>query len=213
MSTAGVYGFIKNGVEKIGYSNCDSYPDWLGVKIVKFINETTKEEMEQIFEKIILVDESMIATEEQIKKCEKWFASLTHGEKSNWYDLIRLTQGNLDLYKDEELEYMFSGKDMYADYKYIINLDNNELEIYETDFDTKEEKVIGIYLLDKVTERDMELLSNESLEKNEIKDSVGIEELNSMERKKVLLEKIVELCKEEEVRRYFVSQYIDTVIA
>ena len=123
---AGVYGFIKNGVKKIGYKHCDAYLYDLGANIAKFINETTKEEMEEIFEKIILVDNSTEATDEQIKKCEKWFQPIHGKEKSNWYNLLRLTHGNLFLYKEVELEYMFNGEDLYVEYKYIINLDNNK---------------------------------------------------------------------------------------
>ena len=64
MSTSGVYGFIKDGVEKLGHNHYDSYLEGLGISIVKFIRETSKEEMEQIFEKIIIVDNNIEATEE-----------------------------------------------------------------------------------------------------------------------------------------------------
>ncbi|MVX64893.1 hypothetical protein GKZ28_14440 [Clostridium chromiireducens] len=198
MSTTGVYGFIKNGVEKIGYNHCDSYLYDLGANIAKFINETTKEEMEEIFEKIILVDDSIEATEEQIKKCEKWFLPMTDEKKSTWYNLIRLAQGNLNLHKEGELEYMFNGKDMYANYKYIINLDNNEFEIYETDLETEEEKVIGIYQLDKVTESDIQELYKIRLEEKE-----RIALVRKEEKEKMLSEKVKELSQDEEFIKYY----------
>jgi hypothetical protein len=189
---AGVYGFIKNGVKKIGYKHCDSYIEVLGIKIAKFINETTKEEMEEIFEKIILVDNSTEATDEQIKRCEKWFQPIHGREKSNWYNLLRLTQGNLYLYKDGELEYMFNGEDLYVEYKYIINLDNNKFEIYETDFETEEEKMIGIYPLDKVNESDIKDLYEIRLEEEKIRALAKKEE-----KERMLSEKIEELSQDE----------------
>lgn len=201
MSTSGVYGFIKNGVEKIGYNHCDSYLYDLGIKIVKFINETTKEEMEEIFQKIILVDNNTEATDEQIKKCEKWFQPMQSREKSNWYNLLRLTQGNLHLYKEGELEYMFNGENMYAEYKYIINLDNNEFQIYETDFETEEEKMIGNYALNEVTESDVQELYKIRLEEEKMRELVKKEE-----KERMLLEKVEELSEDEEFMRYYLDE-------
>lgn len=207
MSTRGVYGFIKNGVEKIGYNHCDSYICELGANIAKFISETTKEEMKEIFEKIILVDDNTEVTDEQIKKCEKWFQPMGYGEKS-WYNLLRSAQGNLDLYKDGELEYMFNGENMDVEYKYVINLDNNEFEIYETDFETEEMKVIKIYPLDKVNESDVQALYKIRLEEEKKRALAKKEEeiFEKEEKERVLLEKIEELSQDEEFMRYYHSE-------
>lgn len=206
MSTSGAYGFIKNGVEKIGYNQYDSYIDDLGIKIVKFINETTKEEMEQIFDKIILVDDKNDATDEQNMECEKWFASFTHGEKNYWYDLLMLMEGNLRLYKEGVL-HMLNAKSRYVDYKYIINLDNNEFEIYKNDLETKAEKLIAVYQLDKVTERDIKLLLDEPLEEEEIKHPAWVEKLRTAEGEKMLLKRSVELYNDEEFMKYYCNEF------
>ena len=35
MGTRGLYGFRKNGIDKLTYNHLDSYPDWLGKKVVE----------------------------------------------------------------------------------------------------------------------------------------------------------------------------------
>lgn len=89
--------------------------------------------MNNIFDKIILVDLSHNATSEQIEECKK-YADLTVSLKTleDFYCLLRNTQGNLQYYRDDNLRYMInyeSGLDQYQ-YQYIINLDNKQLEIY-----------------------------------------------------------------------------------
>lgn len=144
MGTRGVYGFHKNGIDKITYRFEDSYPRELGESIIRFIFSTSKEERNNIFDKIIIVDEESVPTLEQIQECQKYYNSEI-GEKNifDWYCLLRKSQGKLDLYKND-LRYMIDGKgfmhdSLYCEWGYVINLDNNELEIYEG-FQTKPNK-------------------------------------------------------------------------
>ena len=37
MGTRGLYGFRKNGVDKVTYNHYDSYPEYLGRNILEFI--------------------------------------------------------------------------------------------------------------------------------------------------------------------------------
>lgn len=39
MSTRGIYGWRKNNENKITYNHSDSYPTWLGEKIVEFCSK------------------------------------------------------------------------------------------------------------------------------------------------------------------------------
>lgn len=136
MGTRGTYGLYKGGVDKITYSHWDSYPTGLGKDVVKFIQRTSIEELNQIFEKIILVDESAKATDEQIEECKDYVdLNVNTGTIDNWYCLLRKAQGTLEPYK-KDLRYMIDSKDfikksLFCEWGYIINLDTNELEIYE----------------------------------------------------------------------------------
>lgn len=135
MGTRGIYGFYKNKVDKLAYNHWDSYPDILGKNIVDFIKETNIEEMNNIFDKIILVDQNSEPTLEQIRECKKWAdLSVSSRQLNEWYVLLRKTQGNLNAFKTD-LKYMIDGKDfikesLSCEWGYIINLDTNKFEVY-----------------------------------------------------------------------------------
>ena len=135
MSTRGIYGFRKNEVDKLTYNHYDSYPEGLGRKVIEFIGNHTIEELNKIYDKIIMVDNESTPTEEQIKECEK-YADISVSEQSleDWYCLLRNSQGDLFAYDD--LRYMINNADfildsLFCEYGYIINLDTNRLEIYK----------------------------------------------------------------------------------
>lgn len=135
MGTRGLYGFRKNGEDKLTYNHFDSYPDWLGRKVVEFCKETSIEEMSAIFDKIVLVDEYAKPTKAQIESCIKYYDGRVSTQSvEDWYCLLREAQGNLDVYKDG-LEYMidnhgFIENSLFCEYAYIINLDDGVLEFY-----------------------------------------------------------------------------------
>lgn len=136
MSTRGAYGFYKNGVDKITYNHYDSYFSGLGEEIVNFCRNTTIEDMNKIFDKIILVKEDDKPTIEDMENYVG-FSNLKVGEQTlqDWYCLLRDTQGNLEEYKKENVKHMidnkeFLGNSLFCEYAYIINLTTNKLEIY-----------------------------------------------------------------------------------
>lgn len=138
MSTRGAYGFHKGGVDKITYNHFDSYPRILGREIVEFCRSTTIEEMNEIFDRIILVDEMQPATKEQQEECIKLgYLDLTVSAQTpaDWYCLLRGAQGDLGAYK-RGLRYMidysyFLKESLFCEWAYIINLDTNQLEVYK----------------------------------------------------------------------------------
>jgi len=111
MSTRGAYGFVKNDVFKVTYNHHDSYVKYLGKSIFDFIKNTSIEEMNQIFDKIKLIEDN----EDNYWKMENY-------------------QGKLSAYK-KDLDIMidnyefFSGS--HSQYSYIINLDLNTLDFYK----------------------------------------------------------------------------------
>lgn len=139
MGTRGAYGFYKNGIDKITYNHFDSYPEGLGKEIVRFCKETSIQEMNEIFDRIELVDESMSPTPEQIERNKDHFvpAILDNGSKTmhNWYWLLRGAQNGLDAWKNG-LIYMidsaqFLQDSLFCEWAYVINLDKNVLEVYK----------------------------------------------------------------------------------
>ena len=133
MGTRAIYGFKKNNRYKVTYSNFDGDYEWLGISIVKFVETTPIEEINNIFNKIILVDILDKPNKKQIKECKK-YANLEISTRT-FYDfncLLSNTIGHLEYYRDENLKYMINYETHLNEYsyQYIINLDNNKLEIY-----------------------------------------------------------------------------------
>lgn len=57
MGTRGLYGFHKNGIDKLTYNHLGSYPDSLGKKIVEFCKCAGRDGMNSLFDHIELVSE------------------------------------------------------------------------------------------------------------------------------------------------------------
>lgn len=135
MGTRGCYGFRKNGIDKLTYNHFDSYPDCLGYDVVQFCKETSIEEMNKIFDRIILVEEDSKPTVEQIAECMKYYnGDVSTRTPEDWYCLLREAQGDLNVYKNG-LKYMIDNHDfikdsLFCEYAYIINLDTNDLEFW-----------------------------------------------------------------------------------
>ena len=136
MGTRGIYGFRKNGIDKITYSHFDSYPDYLGSNIVDFCHDNYLEEFNRIYDQIQLVNPNSTPTPTQIEECEQWTnLGVSAGSEQDWYCLLHKAQGDLTVYQNG-LNYMmdysnFIKDSLFCEHGYIINLDTNELEYWE----------------------------------------------------------------------------------
>ena len=139
MGTRGLYGFRKNETDKISYNHCDSYPEGLGVDIMRFVRNHSNEEMNELYDRIIMVDERDKPTFEEKQNCRKNASvdlNVSSGSEDDWYCLLRGMQGDLEKLYQCEFPYMIDNKDfikdsLFCEYAYIINLDTNMLEYYE----------------------------------------------------------------------------------
>lgn len=135
MGTRGLYGFRKNGIDKLTYNHFDSYPDCLGGTMVEFCKTTSLKEMNEIFDKIVLVLEHTVPTQTQVKECIEYYDSnVSVGSPEDWYCLLRGAQGNPNVYK-HGFKYMidshnFIKDSLFCEYAYIINLDTECLEFW-----------------------------------------------------------------------------------
>lgn len=134
MSTRGAFGFTKNGVNKITYNHFDSYPTGLGLDIIEFIMNNNIEKMNKIFNSITMVKYDDVPTVDQLKILEEYFGSKIDIRKiKDMEDLIGSNQYITDFQKgfpfmlDNE---KFMGDSLFCEYAYIINLDDNTLEVY-----------------------------------------------------------------------------------
>ena len=142
MSTRGVYGFRKNGVDKITYNHTDSYPDYLGCEILEFCRDLSVKDLNKLYELIEMINEDIAPTNEQIKICKmNKYADFTVSNKSeaDWYCLLRRLQGNFKVLKTAVEEnkriFMIDNHDfikdsLFCEYGYIVNLDSEALEFW-----------------------------------------------------------------------------------
>lgn len=143
MGTRGAYGFIKHKDMKVSYNHFDSYLEGLGTQMVDFIKSTSKEDLNKIYDNIILVNQTDIPTEEQNQEITDFLTN--HGlenkykvenfgnGKRDWYYLLRNCQGEPQLFKDG-LRYMTDDKEfiednLFCEYSYLIDLDNDKFII------------------------------------------------------------------------------------
>jgi hypothetical protein len=94
MGTRGLFGFIILGQRHAAYNNCDSYPDYLGKHIVKFILSLTPEDyatMARLVADITWVDSESKASPELQERYHKLGFSdtrYTDGGLEEWCGLL-----------------------------------------------------------------------------------------------------------------------------
>lgn len=135
MSTRGTIGFRTGKKDKVTYNHSDSYPTWLGAKVMSFIAETPEAELLEVATRIELVEDNSVPTPELIE-AYKGYADTDVATQSltDWYCLLRKTQGDLEYYRNglrHMVDYStFMHDSLFCEWAYIINLDSQELEIY-----------------------------------------------------------------------------------
>lgn len=135
MGTRGAVGFRAKNQDKITYNHFDSYPSGLGQDVLSFIRRHSIEDLKNTANNIQLIQKNSVPSESQIKECRPWTnLSVSNQSTSDWYCLLRESQGNLDAYTNG-LKYMIDGQSflldsLFCEFAYIINVDKNQLEFY-----------------------------------------------------------------------------------
>lgn len=85
----------------------------------------------------MLVNEDVKPTPAQIAACKKFAdTDVSTGKLDEWYVLLRKAQEDFSLYTNGKLGYMIDNKDfvsdsLFCEYAYIINIDDQTLEVYQ----------------------------------------------------------------------------------
>lgn len=137
MSTRGLMGFVVNGEVKATYNHCDSYPGWLGLRTLRFVkdNLTRLDDLFIEVDNIRLVNADTPATDAEVAEFER-LANRSVGTRDtrDWYVLLHEAQG--DYYTYVQIGVMvdqqkFAQDSLFCEWAYLINLDTNEIEVYE----------------------------------------------------------------------------------
>ena len=145
MGTRGTIGVRVNEKDKLSYNHFDSYPDCLGVSILAQVKDIViQQKLEEYKQKAIdlqLVDDHKKPTAELIEKLNltpdlsvRQSMDTTKQFGITWYQALRDYQG--ELLKSLDLGYMidnanFIKDSLFCEWGYIINFDENVLEVYE----------------------------------------------------------------------------------
>lgn len=141
MATRGIYGFRKNNYDKLNYNHFNSFPSGLGVDIVFFIKSHSLEEINKLCDELIPLpyDTYFEELSPEQKNMMIEFAKEQHedfeGKKLSY--MLAPFEGNLEAYYDyPQVRLMRDDKEfiknsLSCEWGYIINLDNNTLEIWQ----------------------------------------------------------------------------------
>lgn len=153
MGTRGALGFIVNGVSKFTYNQYDSYPEWLGVRILEWLhslNESSWIDARMMATLLEPVTDETPATPDQIAYCTEngWYnpkVGVPSGHPT-WYQLLRETQGDpaaiLRAIRYEEAG-DFVSDTLFCEYFYVIDFDRAEFVSYENAYESQQARVLA----------------------------------------------------------------------
>lgn len=139
MGTRGTYGIRHKGRDYIAYNHFDSYPSELGrimVETVGKLQAVGLDEARKRVELMRVIDKKTKPTRTDVARLAKWTdLSVSNQSPSDWYCLTRGMQG--DIMASLESGYWpndssgFMRDSLFCEWAYIINLDDEVLEVYK----------------------------------------------------------------------------------
>jgi hypothetical protein len=154
MSTRGVIGVRLKGKDILTYNNDDSYPNWLGLRLLKELRGVDLDKLGQTAEELVMVDGEAKPKLTQLRACYHYLRQKLEGDGyetfdemvkrldernvgepgRHWYKVLRQTQGTLS-YLAAGLPFFMGGYENFlydsdCEWAYIANLDTLRLEIY-----------------------------------------------------------------------------------
>lgn len=140
MGTRGFVGFVADGEMKIGYNHFDSYPDYLGMKVLQWLREADKDHARNLAVYLNMVTDEVPPTDAEIARCVSLDSTETPeaagklGDNPSWYWLLRGTQGNPE--KILKVGFMedaanFPHDSLFCEWGYLVDFDEKALEVYK----------------------------------------------------------------------------------
>lgn len=144
MSTRGLVGVIVDDQIKATYNHSDSYPSWLGQRVLEFSRTLTDAATYDVTiaqardVRMIEDDDAAVPETDLAALAAKGVLPNTavgnRADSPTWYQALRDVQG--DLGRTLELGYMIDGAafaqdSLFCEYAYLVNLDTKMVEFYE----------------------------------------------------------------------------------
>lgn len=148
MSTRGAFGFRIDGVDKITYNHCDSYPDGLGADVVRWVRKACAPDLiEQTMTEVAGIEMApsgqALATPEHIKRTGRRYINMGVGsgdgigqDSITYYRLLREAQPSCGIAGVVDAGVMIEGAEfmtdsVFCEYAYIVNFDELTVEFYK----------------------------------------------------------------------------------
>jgi len=140
LGTRGLVTFVTtDGVIKSAYNQYDSYPSGVGKDVLSFVRKATTTEnikaVTRLIDNLTVVSQKVEPTAQQISELSMFAdTKVSTGELSEWYVLLRRTQGNpaMILYSGHVEDMTDFGKDsLFCEWAYAINMQDNTFEVYQ----------------------------------------------------------------------------------
>ena len=139
MSTRGIIGVRVDGVDKLAYNHSDSYPEWLGTRMLAdaaaIQDQWGAEKAIELARRLKMVSREVPPTAEELASLTE-FAVIRVGDQTgtDWYGLLRELQGNI--MDTLVVGYMedgasFINDSLFCEWGYILNFDDGLLEVYK----------------------------------------------------------------------------------
>lgn len=139
MSTRGFITFVIDGTEKTAYNHFDSYPDGLGLNVLKWLRSGPVDP--EAVRALRVASRDSRPSDEDIERLRKWsWDRHQHGgtqdlrDGQEWYDLLHETMGEPALMLEAgviEDAHGFPQESLFAEWGYVIDLDAGRYEVYE----------------------------------------------------------------------------------
>jgi hypothetical protein len=136
MGTRGFITFAVDGQNKTAYNHFDSYPDGLGVEVLRFLRDASHAAVRKQAQALRVVTDKDKPTAEDVAHLQPW-TDMGVGNQStdDWYCLLRETQGDpaamLEAGVIEDAS-GFPANSLFAEWGYVIDLDGDgRFEVYE----------------------------------------------------------------------------------
>lgn len=137
MGTRGFITFVADGREVTSYNHFDSYPEGLGMSVLTWLRASLDafDVMRDRVKALRVVDDESKPSAEDIERLRKFADTHVDDRRlDNWYVLLRETQGNphamLEAGVIEDAS-NFPLDSLFAEWGYVIDLDEMVFEVYE----------------------------------------------------------------------------------
>ncbi|MDO8942983.1 MAG: hypothetical protein Q7U75_07345 [Desulfobacterales bacterium] len=147
MGTQAIYGFRKDGRDRLTVMNNSGYPTYFGVKLLEYLRGQGPTELAETCDRIVLISTGQRPTPQQvidhlalarIATSVPGLGDMDLGSAAidDTYNLLREAQGDLSVYEPGSPFYLMEdygqamAESFWNDWAYVINLDTGMLEIY-----------------------------------------------------------------------------------